>query len=24
VTRGIRRSDIQMEEIELGAKRHVD
>jgi hypothetical protein len=24
VTRGIRRSDMQMEEIELGAKRHVD
>jgi hypothetical protein len=24
VTRGFRRSDMQMEEIELGAKRHVD
>jgi len=24
VTRGIRRSDMQMEEIELGSKRHVD
>jgi hypothetical protein len=24
VTHGIRRSDMQMEEIELGAKRHVD
>ncbi len=24
VTRGTRRSDMQMEEIELGAKRHVD
>jgi hypothetical protein len=24
VTRGLRRSDMQMEEIELGAKRHVD
>ncbi len=24
VTKGIRRSDMQMEEIELGSKRHVD
>jgi hypothetical protein len=24
VTRGLRRPDMQMEEIELGAKRHVD
>ena len=24
VTRGLQRSDMQMEEIELGAKRHVD
>jgi hypothetical protein len=24
VTKGLRRSDMQMEEIELGSKRHVD